>query len=93
METVITSVKVEDGDRWAKAWKEGAGSRHEMFGKIGVTVRTFRDPENPDSVGLLLEVPDMDRFQSFMASDENVRGMEQDGLKPETLRVLREFTP
>lgn len=93
MTMMIMSVEVEDAERWAKAWREGPGSRHEMLGQIGVKARTFRDPENPASVGVLLEVPDMDRLQTFMASDENLRAMEADGLKPETLRVLSGFTP
>lgn len=58
MATLIVFHEVEDGERWAEAWQKGAGSRHEMFGQIGVTARTFRDPENPDSTGLILEVPD-----------------------------------
>jgi hypothetical protein len=43
--------------------------------------------------GLILEVPDMDRFQSFMASDEAAQAMAEDRLKVETVRVLGEVTP
>lgn len=93
MATLIAFHEVEDGQRWAKAWQKGAGSRHEMFARIGVTARTFRDPENPNSTGLLLDVPDIEQFQSFMASDEAKRAMEEDGLKVDTLRILSEFTP
>jgi hypothetical protein len=64
-----------------------------MFGQIGVTARTFRDPERPNVTGLIFEVPDMDRFQSFMASEEVARAMEEDRLKVETVRVLSEITP
>ena len=42
---------------------------------------------------MILEVPDMERFQTFMASDEAKRAMDEDGLKLETLRILVEFTP
>ncbi len=93
MATLIAFHEVENGDHWAKAWHGGAGSRQEMFGQIGATARTFRDPENPNVTGVLMEVPDMDRFQSFMASDEAARAMEEDGLKVETVRVLSEITP
>jgi hypothetical protein len=93
MTTMIAFHEVEDGERWAKAWQKGAGSRHEMFAKIGVAARNFRDPENPNSTGVLLEVPDMEKFQALMDSDEAKQAMAEDGLKVETLRMLVEFTP
>ncbi|MGA9826851.1 MAG: hypothetical protein WBQ57_00715 [Rhodanobacteraceae bacterium] len=93
MAMLIIFHEVEDGARWAKAWQKGVGSRHEMFERIGVTCRTFRDPQNPNSTGLVVAVPDMEKFQSFMASEEAARAMKEDGLKPETMRVLGEFTP
>jgi len=40
-----------------------------------------------------LEVTDMDRFQSFMASNAAKKAMGEDGMKVETMRVLSEFTP
>ena len=93
MTTLMGFHEVEDGERWAKAWQKGPASRHEMFGKIGVTARTFRDPENRNMTGVMLEVPDMEQFRSFMASDKAARAMAEDGLKVETLRILTEFTP
>ena len=93
MTTIIAFHEVEDGERWAKAWQKGAGSRHEMFATIGVTARNFRDPENPDSTGLIMEVPDMEKFQALMDSDQGKQAMAEDGLKVETLRMLVEFTP
>jgi hypothetical protein len=93
MATLIICHEVEDGQRWAKAWQKGAGSRHEMFEKIGVKARTFRGMENPDLTGLILEVPDLDKFQSFMEAEDAKKAMKEDGLKVETLKVLREFTP
>ncbi len=35
----------------------------------------------------------MDRFQSFMASEEVAQAMKEDRLKIETVRVLAEITP
>lgn len=93
MTTLIVFHEVQDGARWAKAWKQGTGSRHEMFGRIGVTARTFRDPENPNSAGVILQVPDMNQFQTFMSSTEAAKAMEEDGLKTNTMRILSEFTP
>lgn len=93
MTTLIAFHEVEDGDHWVKAWHGGAGSRQEMFGQIGARARLFRDPEHPNVTGVLLEVPDLDRFQAFMATDEAAQAMEEDRLKVETMRVLREITP
>ena len=93
MTTVIISHEVKSGDNWAEAWRRGNGSRHEMFGKIGIKARTFRDPKNPDMTGLILEIPDMAKFQTFMQSDEAKKAMEQDGLKVDTIRTLVEFNP
>jgi quinol monooxygenase YgiN len=94
MTTIIAFHEVEDGEHWAKAWRKGSGSRRELLAEAGVTaVRTFRDPENPNSTGLLWEVSDMEKMQAFMESDEAKQAMAEDGLKVETLRMLVEFTP
>ena len=94
MTTMIAFHEVEDGERWAKVWRKGPGSRHELLVEAGVTgARTFRDPENPNMTGLILEVSDMEKFQAALASDEMKQAMAEDGLKVETLRMLAEFTP
>jgi hypothetical protein len=93
MTTVVVFHEVEDGARWAAGWRDGPGSRREMFARIGVTARTFQDPENPNSVGLVLEVPDLDALHALAASDEAKRARAEDGLKAETIRILHEFTP
>jgi hypothetical protein len=94
MTRVMCYVEVEDGERWAKAWKKGTpGNRHEgLFAGVG-TVRTFRDPENHNIVGTLFELADMEQFRALMASDEAKEAGAEDGLKVDTLRVLVEFTP
>ena len=94
MTTMILFHEVEDGERWAKAWGKGPGSRHEMLAEHGVTAsRTFRDPGNPNSTGAIIEVSDMEKMQAFMESDEGKQAMAEDGLKGGTLRMLVEFTP
>lgn len=93
MATMIVFHEVEDGERWAKGWQKGTGGRRELIAKAGVTgVRVFRDPGNPNSVGLMWEVADMDTLQAFMESDEAKQAMAVDGLKMETLRMLVEST-
>ena len=94
MPTLIVFHEVEDGQKWANAWQKGTGgSRHEMFAKIGITARTFRDPQNPDMTGLMMDVPDVEQWMSFLQSDEGKQAMAEDGLKVDTIRMLQEFTP
>jgi len=93
MPTMIAFHEVKDGAHWAKAWRKGNGSRHEMMAELGITARTFKDPNNPNRTGLIFEVPDMEKFQTALASAEMRKAMEEDGLKVETLRMLTEFTP
>jgi hypothetical protein len=93
MTTAIIFHEVENGAVWARAWKTGPGSRHEMFAKIGVKCRNFRDPNNPDATGVMAEIPDMAKFQALLQSDEGRKAMQEDGLKVETMRMLVEFTP
>jgi hypothetical protein len=93
MTTAIIFHEVQDGDVWAKAWKKGPGSRHEMFGKLGIKCRNFRDPNNPNATGVMAEIPDMAKFQELLRSDEGQKAMREDGLKVETMRMLVEFTP
>jgi len=93
MTTVLIFHEVQDGAGWANAWKEGPVSRHEMFGKLGITCRTFRDPGNPKATGILAEVPDMAKLEEFLHSDEGQKAMREDGLMAETMRTLVEFTP
>lgn len=93
MTTAIAIHEVEDGAVWANAWRKGPGSRHEMFGRLGIQARTFRDPKNANLTAVLLEIPDMAAFEALLQTDEGQAAMREDGLKPDTLRVLTEFTP
>lgn len=93
MATTIVFHEVEDGEVWAKAWRKGPGSRHEMFAKLGIRARNFRDPDNHNLTGLILEVPDMKQFKAFLETDEGKTAMKEDRLKVDTLKVLTEFTP
>lgn len=92
MKTLLIFHETESGDHWANAWHHGEGGRHQMFDKLGVKVRTFRDPNNPDLCGGIWEILDMKAFEEFIATDEVQKGMAEDGLKVETLRMLEEFT-
>jgi len=47
MTAAIIFHEVQDGAVWAKAWKKGPGSRHEMFGKLGIKSETSVTPTTP----------------------------------------------
>lgn len=93
MTTAMIFHDVHDGAVWAKAWKRGPGSRHEMFAKLGITCRNFRDPNDANATGVLAEIPDMAKFQELLASEDGQRAMREDGLKVDTMRMLIEFVP
>jgi hypothetical protein len=83
MSTVLIFHEVDDVDHWVKSPK-----REEVFGSIGVTARTFVDPEKTNRVGLIAEIPDMDAFQKLLQSDAGAEAMKLDGVRPETILML-----
>jgi hypothetical protein len=83
--TIMVFHEVDDVDHWVQSPK-----REEIFGPLGITVRTFVDPENPNRVGLIAEIPDMDAFQAILQSDEGAEAMKFDGVRPETMVLLVE---
>jgi hypothetical protein len=85
MTTVIAFHDVDDVDHWLSSPK-----REEVFGPLGITVRTFVDPGGSKRVGLIVDVPDMDKFQEVMASDVAAEAMSFDGVHADTLVILVE---
>jgi hypothetical protein len=85
MTTLIAFHEVDDVDHWLRSPK-----REEVFGPLGITVRTFVDPEKSNRVGLIAEIPDMDAFRALMASEAAADAMKFDGVRPETLVLLVE---
>lgn len=85
MGTYLAFHEVDDVDHWLKM-----PTRDEFFGTIGVTHRTFTDPNGSNRVGLILEIPDFDAFQELMQSPQAAEAMKTDGVHPDTLVVLGE---
>jgi hypothetical protein len=85
MSTLLIFHEVDDVDHWVKSPK-----REEIFGPLGVTARTFIDPENTNRVGLIAEIPDMDAFQKMLQSEAGAEAMKHDGVRPETILMLIE---
>ncbi|MFF2247045.1 hypothetical protein ACFVTM_23115 [Arthrobacter sp. NPDC058130] len=85
MATLLIFHEVEDVDHWLSSPR-----RREVFGPLGMTVRTFVDPEKSNRVGLIVEVPDMDTFQKMMESEAAADAMKFDGVRRDTIVMLVE---
>jgi hypothetical protein len=85
METLIVFHEVDDVDHWLASPK-----REEFFGPLGMTARTFRDPEGSNRVGLIVEVPDIAAWQAALETEEAAEAMKFDGVRPETVLALVE---
>lgn len=83
METLLVFHEVDDVDHWAASPK-----REELFGPLGMTVHTFRDPAGSNRVGLIVEVPDLASFEAALKTDEAAEAMKFDGVRPETILAL-----
>ena len=85
MATYVITHEVDDVERWLSSPK-----REEVFGPMGITVRTFRDLDGSNKTALIAEIPDMGAFQDFMKTDAAADAMKHDGVNPETVLVLSE---
>jgi hypothetical protein len=65
MPTLMLFHEVDDVGHWLASPR-----REEFFEPLGMTARTFIDPEKTSRVGLIVEVPDMDTFQRALQSEE-----------------------
>jgi hypothetical protein len=85
MRTVLVFHEVDDMDSWLSSSR-----RREVFGPLGITARTFVDPERPNRVGLVVETPSMELFEEAMEAMTAVAAMQRDGVRAETVLVLTE---
>ena len=84
MPTVIATHEVKDTAHWLASPK-----RAEIFATIGVTnIRTFVNPQNRNSVGLIMDVPDLDAMMAMLQSDEGKAAEEYDGVLAETIKIF-----
>jgi ketosteroid isomerase-like protein len=88
--TLAFTHEVEDADRWLAAW-QGEGSRHELFAQHGAPhVRVFQSTDNPNHVGLVIDVEDMEALHALLASPEGEQAKAEDGVKDATMTVFAE---
>jgi hypothetical protein len=85
LSTIVVFHEVDDVDHWLSSPK-----REEVFGPMGIKIRTFHDPEGSNRVGLIADIPDMPAFQALMQSEAGAEAMRVDGVRAETLLTLTE---
>ena len=83
--TYVITHEVDDVARWLTSPK-----REEVFGPMGITIRTFRIPEGSSKTALIAEIPDLEAFQEVMKSEAAADAMKHDGVNPETLLMFGE---
>ena len=71
MPTLLVFHEVDDVDHWLSSPK-----RDEVFGPVGIKIRTFTDPAGSNRVGLIAEIPDMARLRADHAVGGRRRGDE-----------------
>lgn len=84
MSTVVATHEVDNVEHWLASPK-----REELFGPLGITHRTFVQPDS-NLVGVVLDVRDVDDFERAMQSDAAAEAMKFDGVRPETLQIFVE---
>ncbi len=82
---VIAYHEIDDKEHWLASPR-----REAFFGPLGISHRTFVDPENPNRAALLADVPDMAAFQAAMQSEEAAAAMAHDGVRADTVVMLVE---
>lgn len=83
MTTLMITHEVDDVKHWLASSK-----RQEIFGPMGINLRTFVDPEGSSRVGLVAEIPDMAAFREFMQSQTVAEAMKFDGVRADTLEMF-----
>jgi hypothetical protein len=87
MATYVITHEVDEVEHWLRSPK-----RQEVFGPMGITIRTFHDPDGSKKTALIAEIPDIDAFQEFMKSEAAADAMKHDGVHPETLLMFSEVS-
>ena len=85
MTTLVITHEVDDVEHWRTSPK-----REEYFGPLGITARTFIDPDKSNRVGIIVECPSLEAFQKSLQGEAAADAMKFDGVRPETLQMFVE---
>jgi len=83
--TLMIFHEVEDVEHWLASPK-----REELFGPLGIKVRTFRDPRGSNRIGLIVQTPDLETWHDALKTDQALAAMKYDGVRPDTILELVE---
>ena len=83
MTTLLVIHEVDDVDHWLKSTK-----REEVLGPMGISARTFVDPDKSSRVALIVETPDVETWQKALESEDAAEAMRYDGVRPDTIQVF-----
>ena len=85
MPRIITTHEVDDVAHWLTSTK-----RQEAFAGVAENICTYVNPDDPNSVGLTMDVADMAAFDAVLKSEAGAAAMKHDGVRPETIVLLVE---
>jgi hypothetical protein len=85
MVTLMIFHEVDDVEHWLASPK-----REELFGPLGIKVRTFRDPQGSKRIGLIVETPDLKTWHEALETDQGLAAMKYDGVRRDTILELVE---
>ncbi len=77
MTTLVIIHEVDDVEHWRTSTR-----REEYFGPLGITARTFIDPDKSNRVGLIVECPSLEAFQESLQGEGAADAMKFDGVRP-----------
>lgn len=83
MTTLVITHEVDDVDHWRTSTR-----REEYFGPLGITARTFVDPDGSSKVALIVECPSLEAFQASLQGAGAADAMTFDGVRPETIQMF-----
>ena len=83
MTSVMVFHDVDNVDHWVSSPK-----RAELFGPLGISIKTYVDPDGSNTVGLVMDIPDMDAFKAVLDSEAGAEAMKYDGVHPDTIRMF-----
>ena len=75
--TIIASHKVENFDKWKKAFEEGA----DMRAQAGIVIKGIcQEEKDPEMVTIISEVPNMEMAQAMMSAPDLKEAMAKGGV-------------
>ncbi|HTI32948.1 MAG TPA: hypothetical protein VL422_04670 [Miltoncostaea sp.] len=88
MPTYLITHNVDDVAHW---WN--SPQREQLFGPMGITVRTFRNAAGGPSTALLAEIPDLDAFMAVLQTPEGAAAAAHDGVHLDSIVLYEETAP